>query len=94
MLSNFYFDKMFFSTATLTADGILCDTTELENSLRISALSRSAFTYFMVDSSKVGSHSMLRLCHLRDLTAVISDADLPQTIQWEDDYPAFYRAEL
>ncbi len=93
MLSHFHIDKMFFSTASLSADGMLCNNTEAENHLRLCALENSTEAYFLVDSSKIGIYSMLHLCHLRDLTGVISDADLPSIIPWETDYPKFYSAK-
>lgn len=93
MLSHFHINKMFFSTASLSQSGTLCNNTESENHVRLYALNRSEKAYFMVDSSKIGVSSMLHLCHLRDLTGVISDAALPEIIPWEDNYPAFYPAE-
>lgn len=92
MLSNFHIDKTFFSTASLAPDGWLCNSTEDENNLRSCALRNSTEKYFLVDSSKVGIHAMLHLCHMRDLTGVISDADLPSLMSWESDYPKFYLA--
>lgn len=92
MLSHFYIDKMFFSTASLSTDGTLCNTTEDENTLRSCCLKRSTETYFLVDSSKVGLNSTLRLCHLKDITGVVSDANLPEILPWDEEYPAFYHA--
>lgn len=93
MLSHFHIDKSFFSTASLSPTGWLCNNTEDENNLRRCALQNSTENYFLVDSSKVGVYTMLHLCHLRDLTGVISDADLPNLLPWESDYPKFYLAK-
>lgn len=92
MLTHFHMDKIFFSTASLSPDGWLCNNTEDENNLRSCALRNSTERYFLVDSSKVGVHAMLHLCHMRELTGVISDVDLPRLIPWESDYPKFYLA--
>lgn len=91
-LSHFHIDKMFFSTASMALDGTLCNTNEPENTMRLCALKHSAETYFLVDSSKLGEYSMLQLCHLKDLTGVISDANLPKLLTWDEDYPEFYLA--
>lgn len=89
-LAHFHINKMFFSTASLTSDGELCDTNEAETTIRQYAMQRSSQIYFLMDSSKIGASSMLQLCHLRDVTGVVSDADLPKIIEWKSDYPQFY----
>lgn len=91
-LSRFHIDKMFFSTASMAPDGTLYNTNEPENTMRSCALKNSDQTYFLLDNSKIGTYSMIQLCHLRDLTGVISDANLPKLMAWKEDYPKFHLA--
>lgn len=78
-------DMMFFSANALTHDGEIMDFSESEARLRQEIIARSAKTYFLCDSSKIGKTSLHHLCWAHEITNIICNDSLPADIA--DDPP-------
>jgi len=76
-LSEISVDVLFFSSQSLSKDGIISDSTEEENYVRKLMLSRAKTKVFLCDSSKFGSTSTYQLCHLSDVDQCIFDVEEP-----------------
>lgn len=70
-------DSVFFSCKGLSDAGYLTDVSEDEISLRSVMLRQAKNSYFLCDSSKLGTCSTFTLCHVRDVTQVLCDVPLP-----------------
>lgn len=69
-------DLCFFSVRTLTADGRLTDNALAENAVRRAMIASSDKSILMLDSKKLGAPCLSTLCHLRDVTHVVSERDI------------------
>jgi len=70
---NIYADIVFFSTKSLSDDGIISDCTREEVTLRHSMLENSAKRIFLCDSEKFGTRSAYKQCTLFDVDYLISE---------------------
>lgn len=71
-------DVVFFSTHSLSDEGVLSDCTEEEIYVRNSMLKNSAKKIFLCDSSKFGTRSSFVQCTVSDVDEIISDIPLPE----------------
>lgn len=70
---NIYADITFFSTKSLSDDGIISDYTREEVTLRNSMLKNSEKKIFLCDSEKFGTQSAYKQCTLSDIDYLISE---------------------
>lgn len=84
-LAMFHFDYAFFSCRGVTLENGLTDTSEEEAYFRRLLIERSDNAVLLFDHSKVGVTSFFSICPLKDVHALITDADLPQ--EWQDAGP-------
>lgn len=70
-------DSVFFSCKGLSDDGYLTDVSEDEISMRTAMLRQAKNSYFLCDSSKLGTGCTFTLCHAKDVTDILCDAPLP-----------------
>ena len=70
---NIYADILYFSSKSLSADGIITDCSREEIVVRNAMLKNSAKKVFLCDSSKFGTRSAYKQCALRDVDCVISE---------------------
>ena len=75
VFENIYADAVFFSTKSLSYDGIISDCTREEVSLRNAMLKNSANKIFLCDSEKFGTRSAYKQCTLSDIDYLISEID-------------------
>ena len=75
-IRSFNADICFFSVRTLTPDGRLTDNAIGENAVRRAMLASSRRSVLMLDSEKLGAPCLSTLCHLRDITHVVSERDI------------------
>lgn len=73
IFENTYADIAFFSTKSLSDDGIISDCTREEVALRNSMLKNSAKKIFLCDSEKFGTRSAYKQCTLSDIDYLISE---------------------
>lgn len=73
VFENTYADIAFFSTKSLSDDGIISDCTREEVALRSSMLANSAKKVFLCDSEKFGTRSAYKQCTLSDIDYLISE---------------------
>ena len=66
-LSEISVDLLFFSSQSLSEDGIISDSTEDENFVRKLMLKSAKKTVFLCDDSKFGNRSTYQLCNLNDV---------------------------
>lgn len=75
-LRSFNADICFFSVRTLTRDGRLTDNAIAENAVRRVMMAASRESVLLLDSGKIGTPCLSTLCHLRDVTHVVSERDI------------------
>lgn len=75
---NIYADIMFFSTKSITSDGIISDCSREEIVVREAMMKNSAKKVFLCDSTKFGIHSPYKQCELGDVDYFISEEDKAQ----------------
>lgn len=73
IFENTYADIVFFSTKSLSDDGIISDCTREEVTLRNSMLKNAAKKTFLCDSEKFGTRSAYKQCTLSDIDYLISE---------------------
>lgn len=76
IFENTYADIVFFSTKSLSDDGILSDCTREEVTLRNSMLKNATKKVFLCDSEKFGTISAYRQCRLCDVDYLISENEI------------------
>ena len=72
IMDKMYFTKMFFSGNGIKNGQIMTSSFEEAYTQKL-ALERSSETYLLIDSSKIGKEDFTSICHLADITAVITD---------------------
>lgn len=73
IFENTYADIAFFSTKSLSDEGIISDCTREEVSLRNTMLKNAAKRIFLCDSEKIGTRSAYKQCTLSDVDCLISE---------------------
>ena len=85
--SNMYADFVFFSTKSLTSEGIITDCSREEIIVRNTMLKNANKRVFLCDSTKFGTRSSYKQCELSDVDYLISEEDKAQQY-------SFYSKEL
>ena len=75
-IRSFHADKLFFSAAGVSRDGVISDFYEGDISLRQAMINCSTRQYFLCDSSKFGRSFLFRICGVDRLTGIICDKEL------------------
>lgn len=70
--------RAFLGTTGITAAGALTNSENFGREVRSSILKACPACYLLADSSKFGKTALLTYGHLEDLTACITDSDLPE----------------
>lgn len=68
-------DYLFFSSRSVSSDGIISGSSELGVQIRGIMIEHSKKQFFLCSSDKVNSVSTFSLCNLNELTGVITDSD-------------------
>lgn len=76
VFENIYADICFFSTKSLSDDGIISDCTEEEVEVRHPMYQNARKKVFLCDSEKFGTRSPYKQCTLRDVDYLISENDI------------------
>lgn len=71
-LSEYFFDKAFFSCHAYSEEFGLMDNNEDEARLRRLLIKHSRKTYFLADASKKGNTSFFKICDIKDIYKIIS----------------------
>ena len=79
-LSDISVDIMFFSSQSLSIDGMISDSTEEENYVRSVMLERANKTVFLCDSTKFNTKSLYTLTSLDYIDYVVFDKDFDELI--------------
>ena len=77
-LETVHADSVFFSCKALSEQGYITDVSENEIALRQTMLRQSRRSYFLCDDSKLGQCSTFALCHVSEISEVISNVPLPE----------------
>ena len=72
---SIYADKMFFSTSSVSADGVITDRTIDEIYLRNSMLKNAAKKVFLCNSEKLNTTAPFIQCSLNDIDTVVCESD-------------------
>lgn len=72
---NIYADIMFFSTKSISNEGVISDCSREEIVVRNAMMKNSAKRVFLCDSTKFGTHSAYKQCDLEDVDYFISEDD-------------------
>lgn len=81
MIRGLNADVLLFSARGLSYDGTLSDSSIEENNLRRVMMERSAKQIMLLDSSKIGSRYIDVLCHVRDVSDILCETELPAEIK-------------
>ncbi len=73
IFDNIYADMVFFSTKSISDDGIISDCAREEVLVRDAMLKNSAKKIFLCDSEKFTTHSPYKQCTLRDIDILICE---------------------
>ena len=74
IFEHVYADILFFSTKSLSDDGVISDCTREEVLVRNSMLKNAARKVFLCDSEKFGTHSAYKQCSLSDVDILVSES--------------------
>lgn len=86
-LSAMRINKAFMSATGVSLSAGATNTTFLESEIKRAVTQRAEQIYLMADSSKIGKEAIVTFCHLKDLTAFITDREPPQ------EYVTFFKKE-
>ena len=75
-LSEYYVDKAFISCRTLSIKNGITESTDQWASIRHLMIERSDKQYLVVDHTKFGQTSFVRICDFDEITAVVTDHEL------------------
>lgn len=75
IFENTYADIVFFSTKSLTYDGVIWDPSREEVLVRNSMLKNAAKRVFLCDGEKFGTNSAYRQCTLADIDVLVSESE-------------------
>lgn len=79
-------DSVFFSCKGISNDGILTDVSEAEISMRRIMMEQAKNSYLLCDSSKLGTLYTFKLCDACDVTKIICDSELPESLSIDRSY--------
>lgn len=71
-IDNYHADLAFFSCRGMSMDGFLTDIAEKENLVRRHMIANADSAYMLLTKSKKGSTHFHKLCHISDITGVIT----------------------
>ena len=77
-LSSMRINKAFMGATGVSLTAGMTNTTFLEAEIKRAVVHRADNIYGMVDSSKIGKEAIVTFCHLKDLTAFITDCEPPK----------------
>lgn len=80
ILEKMKFSKMFFS-GNGVKDGEVMTSSFAEGFTQQLAIRNSLERYLLIDTTKIGKEDFTTFCHLKDLTAVITDSKRPDQLQ-------------
>lgn len=80
-VSRFHADLFFFSSSSLSSDGMISDYSEEEIALRRTMQAHCQKSVFLCDSGKFNSQSAFYSCSLSDVAYTITDSPLPEDLQ-------------
>ena len=71
---------LFFSSSSLSHDGVISDYSEEETALRLTMYGQAEHSVFLCDSTKLGKASAFRAFALKDIDYAVCDAPMPDEI--------------
>ena len=77
-LSSMRINKAFMGATGVSLTAGMANTTFLEAEIKRAVVHRADSIYGMADSSKIGREAIVTFCHLKDLTAFITDREPPK----------------
>lgn len=77
-LSAVRITKAFMGATGVSLTAGMTNTTFLEAEIKRAVVQRADHIYLMADSSKIGREAIVTFCHLKDLTAFITDREPPK----------------
>ncbi len=80
-IRNYHADLCFFSCRGLSAEGELSDISREENIVRREMIARSGDAYLLCAGNKIDRQFYHRLCHVTDISGIITASNLPPSLQ-------------
>lgn len=77
-LTSMRINKAFMGATGVSLTAGMTNTTFLEAEIKRAVVQRADHIYLMADSSKLGREAIVTFCHLKDLTAFITDREPPR----------------
>lgn len=81
IISHYNANIVFFSCRGIASDGMITDFSIEENIVRAKMIERSQKAVLLCANKKMNKTYMHNICNIKDITAVISEAELPQNLQ-------------
>ncbi len=78
-IEKMHFSKMFFSANGIFENDVMASSMEEAYTQKL-AISNSVEQYLLLDSTKIGKKDFTTICHLSDLTAIVTDSEDTDTI--------------
>ena len=78
MVSEIHPDILFFSSQSLSKNGIISDPISEENYIRTLMLKNAKFSVFLCDSEKFGTESLYQLTSLDEIDVCVFDKPFPE----------------
>lgn len=85
-VERFNADLLFFSSSSLSEDGVISDYSEEETVLRCAMKKRAKLCVFLCDATKLGKTSAFRAFSLSDVDYLVTDAPLPEKLLSENGF--------
>ncbi len=92
MLKSIYVDFMFFSSSSLSEDGVVSDLDEGETAIRRFMLSHSRTKVFLCPDNRFGKLSPFALCECGDTDYLVSGSDFSENFKKKHSRVTFVRA--
>ena len=78
--SEIFADILFFSSKSLSEEGIITDCAPEEISVRRAMIKNAARRVFLCDSEKIGSRSAFKQCELSEVDDLICEKEVPRQL--------------
>ncbi len=81
VFSEIYADAVFFSTKSLSCDGVVSDPTREEVLVRTAMMKSAKRRIYLCDSEKFGTRSAYKQCDLSDIDVLVTEGELDEEIR-------------
>jgi DeoR/GlpR family transcriptional regulator of sugar metabolism len=81
-MNDYFVDKCFISCRSVCINNGVSDSNEINADIRQKAIERSNQTYLICDHSKFNKTSFIHICDFKELSGIVTDAELSE--EWKE----------